>query len=224
MQNKKNFKLLIKFPTRSRPVKFFNILDQYYFLLKNFNVEFVISCDVDDLTMNNQRVIETLNSYPYLNYFFEKNNSKIEAVNNNLKDKNFDILLLASDDMLPVQKGYDEIIRDKMLETFPDTDGVLWFNDGFQGPNLNTLCILGKKYYDRFGYIYHPDYKSLYSDAEFTLISQQLNKVKYFDQVLIKHIQYSIMKESPDELYKKNDNLEQEDRIVFEKRRLNNFK
>jgi len=220
----KDLKLLIKFPTRSRPSKFFNILDKYYLLLKNLNVEFVISCDTDDITMNNEEVIDKLNSYPYLRYYFENNKSKIEAINNNLKDKNFDILLLASDDMLPVQKGYDEVIRAKMMETFPDTDGVLWFDDDFQGSNLNTLCILGKKYYDRFGYIYHPDYKSLYSDTEFTLVSQQLNKVKYFNQILIKHIQYSIVKESPDELYKKNDSLEQEDRMVFEKRRLNNFK
>ena len=220
----KDLKLLIKFPTRSRPSKFFNILDKYYLLLKNLNVEFVISCDTDDITMNNEDVIDKLNSYPYLRYYFENNKSKIEAINNNLKDKNFDILLLASDDMLQVQYGYDDIIRTKMLETFPNTDGVLWFNDGFQGSNLNTLCILGKKYYDRFGYIYHPAYKSLYSDTEFTLVSQQLNKVKYFDQLLIKHVQYSIVKDQPDELYIKNDSLEQEDRATFEARKLINFK
>ena len=25
---------------------------------------------------------------------------------------------------------------------YPDTDGVLWFNDGYKGNKLNTLCIL----------------------------------------------------------------------------------
>jgi hypothetical protein len=220
----KNLKLLIKFPTRNRPDKFFYILDQYYILLRDLNFEFVVSCDADDITMNNVSVIDKLNQYPYLKYYYENNKSKIEAVNNNLSDKNFDILLLASDDMLPIKEGYDKIIKTKMEQYYPDTDGVLWFNDGFQKNNINTLCILGKKYYDRFGYIYHPDYKSLYSDTEFTLVSQTLNKVKYFDDVIIKHIQYSIVNEKPDELYIRNDNLENDDRLTFIKRKENNFK
>ena len=74
------------------------------------------------------------------------------------------IVLLASDDMIPMEKGFDNIIIDKMKNYYPDTDGVLWFNDGYQGDKLNTLCILGKKYYDRFGYIYNPEYISVLSD------------------------------------------------------------
>ena len=220
----KNLKLLIKFPTRNRPDKFFNILDQYYLLLRDNNYEFIISCDVDDSTMNNKAVKNKLEEYPNLKVFFENNKSKIEAINNNLIEREFDVLLLASDDMLPIKAGYDKIIKQKMSEHFPDTDGVLWFNDGFQRNNLNTLSIIGKKYYDRFNYIYHPDYKSLYCDIEFTLVSTALKKAKYFDDVIIKHIQYSIINESPDELYIRNDNLQHVDKITFDKRRENNFK
>ena len=219
----KDYKLLIKFPTRSRPEKFFNILDEYYKLLKNPNYEFVVSCDIDDLSMNNDAVKNKLDSYINLKYYFDDNKSKIQAVNNNLSDKIFDIVLLASDDMLPIVEGYDEIIRQKMEENFPDTDGVLWFNDGFQGQNLNTLSILGKKYYDRFDYLYHPEYRSLYPDTEFTIVSQQLKKAKYFDEIIIKHIQYSIVKETPDELYLRNDSLESVDRAVFLDRKSRNF-
>jgi len=219
----KDYKLLIKFPTRSRPEKFFNILDEYYKLLKKPNYEFVVSCDIDDLSMNNDVVKQKLDTYPNLKYYFDNNKSKIQAVNNNLSDKIFDIVLLASDDMLPIVEGYDEIIRQRMEENFPDTDGVLWFNDGFQGQNLNTLSILGKKYYDRFNYLYHPAYRSLYPDTEFTIVSQQLKKAKYFDEIIIKHIQYSIVKETPDELYLRNDSLESVDRAVFLDRKSRNF-
>ena len=59
--------------------------------------------------------------------------------------------------MVPLVNGYDTVIKEKMTLHYADTDGVLWFNDGHQEKKLNTLCILGKKYYDRFGYIYHPD-------------------------------------------------------------------
>ena len=64
-----------------------------------------------------------------------------------------------------------------MSFNYPDTDGVLWFNDGFQGNRLNTLCILGKKYYERFNYIYHPDYISLYCDEEQTNVARNMNKM-----------------------------------------------
>jgi hypothetical protein len=125
--------------------------------------------------------------------------------------------------MEPVSPGYDVNIKSKMNKYFPDTDGVLWFNDGFQGDKLNTLVIIGKKYYERFNYIYHPAYQSLYCDTEFTLVSKALNKVQYFDEILIKHVQYSIVNEQPDELYIRNDRLESVDRIIFQKRSISNF-
>lgn len=216
-------KLLIKFPTRSRPDKFFKVLDLYYNNLTDSNFEFIISCDVDDETMNNTNVKERLKQYKNLKYCFEPNKSKVEAINNNLENAEFDIILLASDDMVPVKKGYDSIIKKEMFQHFPDTDGVLWFNDGFQGPNLNTLCILGKKYYERFNYIYNPSYKSLYCDTEFTVVSKNLNKVKYLDDIIIAHQQYSIVKEQPDNLYVKNDSLEPRDKAIFLSRQAAGF-
>lgn len=219
----KNLKLLIKFPTRNRPDKFFKMLDLYYLYMRTNNFKFIVSCDTDDHTMNNSEVMKRLDSYPNLDYFFGENKSKIEAINNNLEDVDFDILLLASDDMQPVKPGYDLTIKNNMEEHFPDMDGVLWFNDGFQKSNLNTLVIIGKQYYDRFKYIYHPSYKSLYCDTEFTYVSKMLKKVKYFDEILIKHVQYSIVNEIPDDLYIRNDNLAGPDQKNFEHRLKNNF-
>jgi hypothetical protein len=199
------------------------MLEKYYALLRDVNFEFIISCDVDDASMNNPEIIARLDSYPFLRYFFSENKSKVEAINNNMEGLQFDVLLLASDDMEPVKEGYDKIIKDKMNEFYPDTDGVLWFNDGFQKGNLNTLVIMGKAYYDRFNYIYHPSYKSLYCDLEFTAVSGLLNKSKYFDEVIIKHVQYSIVKEEPDALYIRNDMLKTDDLAVYQERRMNNF-
>jgi hypothetical protein len=47
--------------------------------------------------------------------------------------------------------------------------------------------LLGKKYYNRFGYIYHPDYKSCWSDNEFMTVGNILKKQVYIDQVIIRH-------------------------------------
>ena len=218
-----NLKLLIKFPTRSRPEKFFSVLEKYRTFQATDNVQYVVSCDIDDTTMNNENVIDKLTSYNDLDFYFSKNTSKVQACNADLSNKSFDIILLASDDMIPVKYGYDAFIKNSMESLYPDLDGVLWFSDGFQGKNLNTLSILGKKYYNRFGYIYNPEYKSLYCDQEFTQVSLMLNKTTYIDTCIIKHEQYSIINEEPDELYVKNDSLQNIDLEVFKKRAARNF-
>ena len=53
-----NLKLLIKFPTRGRPDKFFAVLDQYIKKANNLEkIAFLISCDADDASMNNSKII-----------------------------------------------------------------------------------------------------------------------------------------------------------------------
>jgi hypothetical protein len=224
--NYRDLILLIKFPTRGRPEKFFNVLDQYLsFMDDKENYRVVVSCDEDDDSMNNVHIIQKINSYKNVRIFFSKNKSKIEAVNANMDEqKEYDIILLASDDMIPVQKGFDSMIRENMRKYFPDMDGVLWFNDGYQGRTLNTLCILGKEYYKRFNYIYHPSYKSLWCDNEFTHVSQMLKRQVYIDKIIIKHDHPASNQElKEDEIYIRNQKFESSDRITYEQRKKKNF-
>ena len=193
-------KLLIKFPTRGRKQKFFEVFNQYQNLCEDLdNTYFLVTLDNDDEDMKLSEVEEILNTFKNVKVIYGDSISKIHAVNRDIEMINdWDIFLLASDDMIPKVKGYDNIIRNKMKEFYPDTDGILWFNDGHQENRLNTLCILGKKYYDRFGYIYYPEYKSVWCDNEFMMVGDLLEKQTYFDEVIIEH-------EHPDWGYGKHD-------------------
>jgi hypothetical protein len=223
-----NYKILFKLPSRSRPKRVFEVLDaSMENMLQNKNFSFLLTLDKDDETMNNKEIIDKLNTYPNIKIIFGKSNSKIEAVNRDLNEyeDEWDIIVLLSDDMVPVLFGFDERIRKAFKDNFPDLDGVTWFNDGFQGERINTLCILGKKYYNRFKYIYHPEYKSLYSDNEFTEVARRLGKQKYFNTVIIEHKHFSIRNngERYDDLYKKNDSLMGRDGQVYRERLRKNF-
>jgi len=136
-------KLLIKFPTRNRPEKFKRVYQQYYdYLSGNHDVKFVISMDNDDPTMNNPEMREWLDKHPSnKKYNYSDNKSKIQAVNADLNDENADVLLLASDDMIPQIKGYDDIIFKEFELYFPSFDGAIKFNDGLRSDDLMTLCI-----------------------------------------------------------------------------------
>ena len=180
-------KLLIKFPTKVRAKKFLNVLSKYVRFMEDKTNKVIVSCDLDDISMKENYVTEVINTYDNVELQFSDNKSKIEAINHGMDELDFDIVVLASDDMVPMVKGYDTIIKNRMKETYPDTDGVLWFNDGYKGKELNTLCILGKKYYDRFGYIYHPSYNSVWCDNEFMDVANILGKQTYFNEVIIRH-------------------------------------
>ena len=218
-------RLLIKFPTRNRKSKFFTVLEQYQTLCEDIeNTFFLITLDNDDEEMNSPEVVNIFSTFKNIKYVYGDSTSKIHAINRDLETENeWDIVLLASDDMTPKVKGYDNIIRNKMKEHYPDTDGILWFNDGHQGTTLNTLSILGKKYYERFNYIYYPEYKSMWSDNEFMLVGNLLRKQKYFPMVIIKHEHPDWGFGSRDSLYISNVKNDSHDRQVYLTRSKKNF-
>lgn len=208
--------------------------------------KFLVTIDTDDQTMNNSAVISKLSSLRDVFYSFGSSKSKIDACNRDLNnyletaDPQPDIILLASDDMIPQERGYDEIIRSEMSKYFPDSDGCLWFSDGYR-KDFCTLSILGRKYYDRFNYLYHPSYKSFWCDNEFTEVAHTANKIRFIDKVIIKHLhpdwivsdpnahkmQETLFGDSQKELhdgtFMRNLPYEYEDRLNYERRKAKGF-
>jgi len=217
-------KLLIKFPTRNRKEQFFSTFNKYQEFIVEDTTKFSITIDEDDKTMNNDEVINEITSYVNTEVTIGNSVSKVDAINRDIDTNlDWDIILLASDDMIPQIKGFDKIINSLMTTTYPDTDGILFFNDGFQQDKLNTLFILVKKYYPRFGYIYQPEYKSTWCDNEFMKVGNILKKQTYFPMTIIKH-------EHPDWGYGKHDVIHNKnfkdldfDRNLYYFREKNNF-
>ena len=214
-------KILIKFPTRSRNNKALDTLQKYISMASSTNnLQVIVSVDNDD----NPQTYEKFKFHPCINVIVGDSSGKIAAINRDIPDPStFDILLLASDDMIPVVNGYDQIIRTKMNENFPDGDGVLFFNDGYAGYKLNTLVICGSKYYQRFGYIYYPQYKSLWCDNEFMDNANLLARQVYFNEVIIKHNHPSNINTKSDELYNINEKYFHIDKVLYQSRKKNNF-
>jgi hypothetical protein len=201
-------------------VKAIDVINKYIsFATDPDNIQILVTIDIDDnpekYTFTDPRIIVKVGP----------SNGKINAINRDMPNHStFDILLLASDDMIPIVQGYDDIIRTKMHQKFPDGDGVLWFNDGFCKNRLNTLVICGSKYYQRFGYIYYPEYKSLWCDNEFTDVANKLGKQIYFNTIIIKHEHPSNSSTiNNDDLYRRNNIHFSTDKKLYMKRYLNNY-
>lgn len=200
-------KLLIRMPTYGRPEKVLAALPKYYELLSGqVDFEFIISCDRSDETMNTAEMQAALKPFPNLTVHYADFSGKIDAYNGHMDVcSDWDVAMITSDDMVPVEMGFDRIIMEEMQRRFPDTDGALHFDDGYQGEKLNTLPILGRRYYERFGYVYHPSYKGFYCDDEFALVARQLEKIAYIDRVIIRHDHPCNIGAEKDALYRERD-------------------
>jgi len=213
-------RILIKFPTRGRHNKFHEVLEKYISMANSIdNIKIIVSVDNDDQPELYNKI------HDCVEIVVGESSGKIGAINRDIPDPStFDILLLASDDMIPIVKGYDDIIRSKMSQYFPDGDGVLFFNDGYTYYKLNTLVICGSKYYQRFGYIYCPEYKSLWCDNEFMDQANLLGRQIYFHETIIKHEHPANNKQTiSDSLYNTNESYFAQDKLVYHSRKIRNY-
>ncbi len=222
-------RILLKCPTRGRPVQVMTTLKKYVDLARRPDqIGIAISCDVDDTTMTppavQQQLLGLVSKFEWSALYFGGSKTKIEACNADIENVEYpwDIVVLVSDDMIPEVPGYDEIIRQQMP---PDRDCVLWFNDGHQEYHLNTLSIYGRTMYERFGHIYEPAYKSFYCDTELTdrCKSDLLPKTKYISQCIIRHKHPFWTKQPADALYHQNQRFWADDFRAYIERKKHDF-
>lgn len=214
-------KLLVKIATRSRPKKIVDILQKYVATISNHDqTSIVVSYDDDDITMDADVVAQCSAISPMITMVSGMSLNKIDACNRDVPADGWDVLILGSDDMVPMVNGWDEIVRVAMHNNYPDTDGCLWFNDGHQ-PRICTYSIIGKKYYDRFGYIYQPEYTSLWCDNEYTEVAQRDLKITYSDIVLFfhDHPMWTNERHKMDAQYRFTESFYTKDREVYMRRK-----
>ncbi len=178
-------KILYKLTSRSRPERCKETIasivgnssaDKEYLIL--------LSCDEDDETMKDFSYDYYTDGRLVIKKGFSKN--KIDAINRDVQEFewDWDILVNVSDDMI-IEKGFDSVVRAAFAETL---DLFLHLPDGYANERLASMSIMGRDYYNRFGYIYHPSYESVYCDNEAMDVAKMLHKYVYVNTHVFKHI------------------------------------
>jgi len=215
-------RILYKFASRSRPEKFIKCLDNI--MTNHLHKDFLIlaTLDEDDITMNDPEMRQKMDGYDKLKYIFGKSENKVHAVNKDMEHTGeWDILVVMSDDMLFIQKGFDKIIIDAFRHPHPeivfDLDQLIHFPDQHQGRNCMTMYIAGRIYYEREGFIYDPRCKSLWVDIISQETGQIRGKYKFINERIFNHIHPSFMDCKYDEQYLKTECMEirQHDYAVY---------
>ena len=209
----KDYKILFKFATRSRPELFKRGLKSINDNCISDNYTVLVSADIDDLTMQN------IGSCKNCVLVFSRSESKIHAINRDMElIPDWDIVINMSDDMTFIHHGFDNIIR----ESFDSLDQCLHFPDGNRN-DLITLSILGRQFYEKFNYIYNPEYKSLYCDNEQTEVAQTLGLYKFIDNQIFEHLHPAYGKSNFDIQYQRTESFNEVDKQTYLRRKGINF-
>lgn len=203
-------KISIIHPSRSRPAKSYQTTTRWTENASNeIEAELLVSVDEDDPELT------WYEGYP--NLIINKNRSAVDAINNTAKVSTGDILIVVSDDTEPVQ-DWDKKLLDAVKGK---TDWILKTQDGIQ-PWIITMPIMDRTYYNRFGYIYHPDYLHMFCDTELTCVADITGR-KLTSDLLFQHKHYSVTKEQPDAINKKADATWAQGEKLFLERYKRNF-
>lgn len=199
-------------PSRSRPQRAQETARKW---LENVGAdcEFILSIDFDD-PMKKE----------YYNSFFlqsrivcESNRSAIDAINNAMKVATGNIIIQISEDF-----DCPPLWGKKILEaTQGKEDWILKTQDGIQ-PWMITLPIMDRKYYNRFGYIYHPDYLHMFCDTELSCVADLTGR-RITSDILFPHNHYSTGKTRKDSVSEKADLTWNQGQKLFKERYRKNF-
>lgn len=155
--------------------------------------EYIISIDQSDIRKSEY------DSMPGDKLLCFPNKNAVQAINVAAKRCKGDIIVVISDDF-DCPERWDELL---VKEVEGKKDWILKTQDGIQNWMI-TLPIMDRAYYERFGYVYHPDYEHMFCDTHMTCVADLLGR-KLTSSLLFKHNHYKLLRMPADETSKKAD-------------------
>lgn len=205
-------RILYNFATRSRPQKFIEAVNSINDNALHKDYVILVKVDRDDKTMWN------IPDLPYVIYMEGESKNKIHAINRDIIG-GWDILVNMSDDMRFTKKGFDL----ELIEQFDTLDLFLHYPDGYVNERLTTMSIMGREYFNRFGYVYHPDYVSLWCDNEAHEQAIELGKYRYVNEKIFIHDHPAWTGATPDQQLIETQKYYRQDERTYKKRKACGF-
>jgi hypothetical protein len=173
-------------------------------------VEVVVSVDSDDPKIDLYRAkyspqgfmgpIGSADRIVHYKLIESNNRSAIDAVNAAAANCNGDIMIVVSDDT-SCPYNWDQHILDATKDR---NDFVLRVNDEIQRWII-TMPVIDRAYYNRFGYVYHPDYQHMFVDTAFTHVADCLGRIIDRKDLHFPHMHYSVRKTQKDSINERAD-------------------
>jgi hypothetical protein len=126
-----------------------------------------------------------------------RSTNMVQATNEIAKLCAGQIIILVSDDMWSCELWDSKILHKFEMINGP---GILQVSDGITVTKL-TIPIMNREAYKKLGYIYHPDYISMYADDDLRKTALQHGMYYNGTDIMIEHRHYSVNKAKMDKTY-----------------------
>lgn len=206
-------------PSRSRPNKALETAREWYKCIGvgiGVEVEYIQSCDESDPCIEDYKYAFTTN--PIVN----NNTCVVEATNHAAKVSTGDILVYLSDDF-----KCPDYWANLLYQEFDGVNGpmLLKVDDCLQPFNtpVCTIPIMNRALYEKLGYFWHPEYKSMFVDEDLYWTAKKFGALKLAPHLKFPHEHYSNGKAVHDETYKKSEANWNQGKEVFVRRRALGF-
>lgn len=208
-------------PSRSRPVKSFLNAKQWFENATYPNaIELILSLDNSDPMRD--AYYESYAMFSWDKDIMKSDSTTVvEATNNACRAATGDIMVYLSDDFKSFP-GWDEAIRkefDTDLPTLIKVDDCL---QKFEVPVL-TIPIMNRALYERLGYFFHPDFKSMFCDEHLYWVAFKLRALKFCPHIKFPHEHPANGKAPDDETYRRSAANWNQGKAAFAKHKALNF-
>lgn len=199
-------------PSRSRPQKSFETIQKWILKAGMKGFEIIVSLDSDDpeLPQYKHYYLDICIDFPF-RVVIHPNKNAVQAINGAALLAKGNILIVVSDDSDCPARWATRILK----YTEGKTDFVLKVRDGIQ-PKMITMPILDRAYYQRDGYIYHPEFSHCWADRFFTEVAHKRKRV-IEKNITFRHMHYSVLKKKPDAQYQKTDATFDEGKLIYKR-------
>lgn len=106
-----------------------------------------------------------------------------------------------------------------IIEWLENNKGICYGNDLLQGENLPNNVFIHVDIIAALGFMAPPELKHYYIDNYWKDLGLRLDKIKYFNEIIIEHRHWSNGKETKDAIYTEAEKLMGEDKIAWDKYR-----
>lgn len=175
-------------------------------------IQYILSIDADDPDIEGYQKY-----FPRTEISAVFNRSAIDAINKAARLCTGDIIVVMSDDF-----DCPENWAIKLLEaTEGKTDWIAKTPDGIQNWII-TLPIMDRIYYQRFEYVYYPEFRHMFCDTEMTCVADLLQRKITLD-IPFKHNHYSTGATKKDSINERADATWGQGEALFIERARKNF-
>jgi len=197
-------------PSRGRPEKAYITASKWIRESGGVAIEHIFSLDQSDPTREEYKAIDKM--------IVNNNDCVVQATNHGAAASTGDLLVYLSDDFDCFPDWGEQLKH--LAEYVHKGEYMIKVNDGLQDfrAEVLTVPIMSRPLYNKLGYFFYPEYKSMWVDVDLYHVCNRMGVIKPHRELLFQHNHYCNGRSVKDDTYKRSDCFWNQGKEVYNRR------